>query len=180
MPKKYGMFTEEARQTIVTMIGCGNFFSTACAAAGVYETTFKGYLDRGEAILRGMNNEETAGAMEYLPEEDLLCLQFYVDVKAAEARAEHVCVQVWFEESEDKRNWQAARGFLERRFGKDKWAPNAAPDDAPAGERPKIVEVVEPEDADNTSDSELGPSIVLGDKDDAEASPSWSVACVEV
>jgi hypothetical protein len=64
--------------------------------------------------------------------------------------AENICVQTWFGEGHE--NWKAAQGFLERRF-KDKWAPGVGPDDTPAGERPKIVEVVEPE-TDNTSDSD--------------------------
>jgi hypothetical protein len=160
--RPFTAFTEEAREKIVAAVRMGNFLKTACNFARVSDSSVYAYMQRARALIKA----QEMGLPITLSEKDEVILQFYYDVKAAEAEAENVCVNTFFGAGSE--NWQAARGFLERRF-RDNWGPGAVLDEEPAGERPKVVEVVEPEDADNTSDSELGPSIVLGDKDDAEA-----------
>lgn len=84
------------RERIVEAIRTGCYAETACRAAGISESTYYRWLQRGEA--------EHAG----------IYAEFVRVVREAEAEAElHAVALVWEQMPED---WRAAIAFLERRF----------------------------------------------------------------
>ena len=94
--------TPERQQVLVDAIRAGNYYETACAAAGIEYQTFRNWMVRGQ---------EGRGAR-------------YVEFFEAITRAEHECeqeiVQLWRDAMPD--DWRAAQMFLERRH-RDRWGP---------------------------------------------------------
>lgn len=100
--------TPAVQERIVEAIRGGNYAQVAARCAGIDDSTFYRWLEKGEA--------EEEGAYR----------DFHDAVKAAEAVAEDAAVQCVISAMPD--SWQAAMTFLERRFAQ-RWrrTQDAAP-----------------------------------------------------
>ena len=92
--------TPETQERIVRAIRAGNYADAACRAAGVGQTTFYRWMQRGEAEAEGPFRE------------------FRDAVRQAEAEAEVFAVATVRKAMTE--SWQAAIAFLERRHP-DRW-----------------------------------------------------------
>ncbi len=88
--------TPERQAKLVEVIAAGNYYETACQAAGVDYSTFRNWMIRGE--------EETHGKYR----------EFFEALTRAEAEAEMQAVAIWHKAMPD--DWRAAQMFLERRY----------------------------------------------------------------
>lgn len=93
--------TPAVKQRLLDAIRAGNYFEAACVYAGIGETTFYRWMEKGEKANSGEFRE------------------FWESVKRAEAEAEARIVALW--QQEIPGNWQAARDFLARRYP-ERWA----------------------------------------------------------
>lgn len=92
-------------EQIALLIRAGNTIEIAAAAAGIAESSFFAWMDRGEEAETGMYRE------------------FYDAVEQARAEAEALQVQR-ISLAANNGNWQAAAWLLERRYS-ERWAKPA-------------------------------------------------------
>ena len=92
--------TPERQQKLAEAIAAGNYYETACAYAGIDYTTFRLWMQKGEA------------------QEATKYSEFFEAITRAEAEAENTAVQIWQKAMPD--DWRAAQMFLERRHP-DRW-----------------------------------------------------------
>ena len=97
-----GKLTDEVRNIIIDAIEAGLSNKTAAALAGIHETTFYQWIQRGEGT-----HPTLAPAPRYT--------NFSSDVKRARAIGEQKLLQRIAEESQ--KNWTAAAWMLERGYG---------------------------------------------------------------
>jgi hypothetical protein len=115
--------TPAVKQRLLDAIRAGNYFEAACVYAGIGETTFYRWMERGEKASSGEYRE------------------FWESVKKAEAEAEARVVALW--QQEIPGNWQAARDFLARRFS-DRWSPKEKVQTEVTGKDGGPVEIDDP------------------------------------
>ena len=96
MAGRNSKLTPEVHEKIVTALRAGNYSKVAAEYAGIGESTFYRWLQKGRAAKRGMYRE------------------FADAVQQAEREAEIRAVAILQRHMED--NWQAAMTFLERKF----------------------------------------------------------------
>lgn len=101
--------TPEVQQRVVECLGLGSNRANAAAAAGVGETTFYRWMERGEASSKGIFRE------------------FWEAVRAAELDAELTALRHWHTAMPN--DWRACKEFLERRFPK-RWGLKQAGSEA--------------------------------------------------
>lgn len=92
--------TPERQKKLVDAIRAGNYYETACTYAGIDYTTFRLWMQKGEA----------REAKKYS--------DFFEAITRAEAEAESRAVALWQKAMPD--DWRAAQMFLERRHP-DRW-----------------------------------------------------------
>ena len=92
--------TPERQQKLAEAIAAGNYYETACTYAGIDYTTFRLWMQKGEA------------------QEATKYSEFFEAITRAEAEAENTAVQIWQKAMAD--DWRAAQMFLERRHP-DRW-----------------------------------------------------------
>jgi len=95
-------FTVAARNRVLAAIRTGSYFEPACRSASISFQTFRNWVTRGE--------REQSGPY----------FDFFVAVKAAESDAELRAVKFWSQAM--RRDWRAAKEFLERRHP-SRWSP---------------------------------------------------------
>jgi hypothetical protein len=115
--------TPAVKQRLLDAIRAGNYYEAACVYAGIGETTFYRWMERGEKASSGEYRE------------------FWESVKKAEAEAEARVVALW--QQEIPGNWQAARDFLARRFS-DRWSPKEKVQTEVTGKDGGPVEIDDP------------------------------------
>lgn len=115
--------TPAVKQRLLDAIRAGNYYEAACVYAGIGETTFYRWMERGEKASSGEYRE------------------FWESVKRAEAEAEARVVALW--QQEIPGNWQAARDFLARRFS-DRWSPKEKVQTEVTGKDGGPVEIDDP------------------------------------
>jgi len=93
--------TPELQKHIVSLVAEGNYFSTACAACGIGETTFYGWMERGRNAKSGK------------------FVEFVKAIKRAEGQAEATRLRR-IAKAGDKGNWTADAWYLERK-NPEKW-----------------------------------------------------------
>lgn len=110
--------TEETHKIIVDSIAKGNYYSPAARAAGITYGTFRVYMKRGEAELArvGENN------WRKVRKKEKKYVDFYRDVKAAEAQSETTLVENWSKQAVD--DWRASAEMLARKHP-ERWSPKA-------------------------------------------------------
>lgn len=91
----------KTQETILKAIEQGNYFVTACEAAGVKYPMFRYWMRKGEQAKSGKYKE------------------FVDKVHQARAVAEQKCVKNWV--SQIPSDWRAARDFLARRYP-ERWS----------------------------------------------------------
>lgn len=106
--------TPIVQKNIVELIRRGNYFPVAAEAAGITYQSFRGWMRRGEAELE---------RVKQMPRRSILkrerpFVEFYKEVKLAEAEAEAAIVEAW--DGEALRDWRAGKEFLSRRYG-ERW-----------------------------------------------------------
>lgn len=94
--------TPDVQQRVVDCLAIGAGRATAAAAAGIGESTFYRWMERGEASSSGPFRE------------------FWEAVTGAEYQAELAALKNWHGAMPD--DWRACKEFLERRFP-ERWAP---------------------------------------------------------
>ncbi|NMP20749.1 hypothetical protein [Sulfobacillus harzensis] len=92
--------TPERQKKLVDAIRAGNYYETACTYAGIDYTTFRLWMQKGEA----------REAKKYS--------DFFEAITRAEAEAESRAVALWQKAMPE--DWRAAQMFLERRHP-DRW-----------------------------------------------------------
>ncbi len=92
--------TPERQARLVDAIEAGNYYETACTLAGIDYTTFRLWMQKGEA----------GEAKKYS--------DFFEAITRAEAQAEQNAITAWQQAFPD--DWRAAQMFLERRHP-DRW-----------------------------------------------------------
>ena len=118
MAGRRSKLTPERQERLCDALSVGVPRSTACQHAGIGESTFYRWMERGEAGRRGRFRE------------------FWEAVQAAETAAEMTAMATW--RSAMPTDWRAAKEFLERRFP-DKYA---LAKDTGEGQGPREVYVV--------------------------------------
>lgn len=112
-------YSPEVHATIVAWISDGNYFETACTAAGVAPRTARDWLREGARAAR--EAEEAAALVERgvrVPgrlrgdQGRPWLAQFWRDVVEAEGKFEAKAVREWSEAGD----WRATESLLERRF----------------------------------------------------------------
>ena len=88
--------TPEVQKRLCDAVSAGNYYEAACEYAGVDYSTFRRWMEQGEAAKTGVFRE------------------FCDAVKKADADAEVRVVAQWRQHMPD--NWQACRDFLARRY----------------------------------------------------------------
>lgn len=117
-PGRRPALTEETAQRIVSVLRAGNYLKVAAQAAGVGESTLRGWLARGRAA--AAEEELHADDPEWvLPEAEERYVAFLEVVTQAETAAEVSAVVAWRSAFRD--DWRAARDYLVRRRP-DRWA----------------------------------------------------------
>jgi len=94
--------TDDVRRRITDAVLIGASRACAAGAAGIGESTFYRWLERGEASSKGPFRE------------------FWEAVSEAECQAELAAVRCW--QAAMANDWRAAMHFLERRFP-ERWGP---------------------------------------------------------
>ena len=116
--------TQETAAVIVASIRAGAFANAAAAAAGIAESTFYGWRQRGEAVQAARDRGQPVA-----PEERRF-LEFSEAIARASAQAEVAVANLLFEAA--SADWRAAVAWLERRHPA-RWRPAAkvqhGPDD---------------------------------------------------
>jgi transposase len=97
---RHSKLTPEVQEKIISAIRAGNYAQVAAKYAGIAETTYYVWLQRGKEESSGMYKE------------------FREAVKKAESEAEVRAVAMMQKHMTD--NWQAAMTYLERKFP-DRW-----------------------------------------------------------
>ena len=92
--------TPERQNRLVEAIQAGNYYKVACAAAGIDYSTFRLWMQAGEAKKNPRFSE------------------FFEAITRAEAAAEDSAVRMW--QQAMPTDWRAAQMFLERRHP-DRW-----------------------------------------------------------
>lgn len=91
-------FNPETCHKIIQAIKQGNYQKTAAALAGIDESTYYRWVERGKEAKSGKYCE------------------FYKSIKKAEEFAKAYYLQQIREAAESKKHWQAAAWYLERKF----------------------------------------------------------------
>jgi hypothetical protein len=110
--------TENTHRIIVDSIAKGNYYSPAARAAGITYGTFRVWMKRGEAELArvGVNN------WRRVKQKEKKYVDFYRDVKAAEAKSETALVENWSKLA--IKDWRASAEMLARKHP-ERWSPKA-------------------------------------------------------
>jgi len=95
--------TPDIVERLTEAIRNGNYYESACAAAGISYQTFQNWKERGRNAKSG----------KYL--------EFLEAVERAEGEAEAKVIAMW--QSHMPESWQACRDFLERRY-QGRWGKN--------------------------------------------------------
>ena len=158
--------TAEVRAKVLDCLSVGAYAYTAAAAAGIAESTYYAWLDRGKAA------RDRIDAGESVHEDELEFLEFSESVTRVTAEAELRALQAV--QDACLTDWRAASWFLERRHPQ-RWRPVARVDvdtgDNLASLLATVISVGDPEDDDGRPFPELPnlPQLASGtDYDDGE------------
>lgn len=138
--------TPEVQERITDALTVGVPRATAASHAGISESTFYNWLEKGEAANRGR------------------FVEFLEAVKAAETQAEMTAVATW--RTAMGTDWRAAKEFLERRFP-EKYA--LAKDQLNDNQGPREVYVVREDQLSEKEWAELAQDTMNGKQDDNDA-----------
>jgi hypothetical protein len=108
--------TQETAAVIIASIQVGAFANAAAEAAGIAESTFYAWLQRGEAAQAALDRGQPVS-----PEEGRF-LEFSQAIARASAEAEVAAANLLFEAA--SADWRAAVAWLERRHPA-RWRPTA-------------------------------------------------------
>ena len=101
MGRKTKLLSPKVRETILEYISKGNYIKTACMAAGISHASYCNWLNRAEHS--GGNDEER------------VYVEFFEELKKAEAKSEADTIARVHDAGSDKRNWPADMTRLERK-----------------------------------------------------------------
>jgi transposase len=110
--------TPERHAKIVELVKHGNYINVACAATGINEQTYYGWLATGRDVVDSHGEDDDEWPIEDLSDYELCCGRFFIAVRKANAEAEAFAVVSV--KQQFGANWAAAMTFLERRFP-DRW-----------------------------------------------------------
>jgi len=100
MGRRTKLLNKDIYNTIIKYISNGNYIKTACLAAGVSHASYCNWQQRAESP--GGNGDD-------------IYVEFFEDLKKAEAKSEADTVSRVHDAGEDKRNWPADMTRLERK-----------------------------------------------------------------
>lgn len=130
LPHKPGpksRLTDELIEEVIQLIAAGNYIEVACAAVGIYRSTYTAWLARGHAtaeLLSTLRREDEDPIdiddekPEHLDPLDWQCFKLARRAEKAQAQAEAYAVTIVRKHFPDQ--WTAAMTYLERRFP-DRW-----------------------------------------------------------
>lgn len=117
------MLTDERVKTLELFIGAGNYYNVSCKAAGIAESTFYGWMDRGEKEAEDFEQAmvDYEGKCEILQREGkptdklkvpekTVYTEFMENIKIAQAKRE----AKWVQDINNDDAWQSKAWLLER------------------------------------------------------------------
>lgn len=108
---------EKKRRRLLKALEDGHYVETACRLAGIGESTYYYWLDRGEKEYNRLQRDYENGLDLEFDENEKPFLEFLEASRVASAKAEDSAVQV-IKKAFKSDDWRAAAQFLERRFYK--------------------------------------------------------------
>lgn len=121
MAGRKSKLNEAMIQKLVELVQVGNYVDVACAAVGITEASYYGWLriaraieERIDALPEDADDAEVQALMDSLTDHERNCLAFLAAMRKANAEAEAYAVTIVRKHMPDA--WQAAMTFLERRY----------------------------------------------------------------
>ena len=108
--------SEEREKLILEEIRAGSFHKIACQRAGISDTTFRNWMNRGKKELERV----AQSPRRRIRRKERIYTDFFQNVLKAEAFSESELVKLWRRAAPE--DWRAAAEFLARRYP-ERWSP---------------------------------------------------------
>ena len=108
--------TEDLEKLILEEIRAGSFHKIACQRAGISDTTFRNWMNRGKKELERV----AQSPRRRIRRKERIYTDFFQNVLKAEAFSESELVKLWRRAAPE--DWRAAAEFLARRYP-ERWSP---------------------------------------------------------
>ena len=113
---RHSKLTEEREKLILEEIRAGSFHKIACQRAGISDSTFRNWMNRGKKELERV----AQSPRRRIRRKERIYTDFFQNVLKAEAFSESELVKLWRRAAPE--DWRAAAEFLARRYP-ERWSP---------------------------------------------------------